>query len=1114
MVYLPGWWQFRSGSRRAAARRRAQRRFFRPRLKGLEERYLLDAVPAFPGAVGFGALATGGRGGTVYHVTNLNDSGPGSFRDAVAHTNRTVVFDVGGTIHLNSAVSVASNLTIAGQTAPGDGIAIIGREVSFSNSHNDIVRYLRFRQGSLDPDHSKSTLGLSSASDMIFDHVSIEFGSWDNIDVNSSTNITFQNCIIADPIYQQFNAHQASGSITWYNDVWANAHNRNPLATGNTEYVNNVVYNFQAGYTAGNTSGHFSHDVIDNYFITGPSTSNAADTFYQMANQSLYFSGNYEDSNRDGRLNGGSMGLPGGTTRLGAPWSPVTASLATTGAADAYAYDLANAGDSLHRDGVDAQVIGDVTSLGRSGHLWTSQTQTGLPNNGYGVLNGGPTLPDSDGDGMPDGWEVYYGLNPAVNNAKGDFDGTGYTNIEKYVNGLADGSYGWVPVPWQSGDVGGIGLAGTTHYHADGSFTVGGSGLGIGGTNDQFTFVSQPFSLDGTLTTQVLSQTNTNGRAEAGVMFRNSTADNAAFAEADVTPDGHVFFQWRASDGGSSSYAVAYAHAPVWVQLTRAGSTFTASYSTDGTTWTPVGTHVVDLAADPLAGLVVSSHDNTALSTATFANVSVLPAGVMDQDIGSPAVHGSATFDQTDGAWTVSGSGADIWNTADQFHFAYQGFSGDGEITARVTAVGNTGTFAKAGVMIRDSLAANSMHALVDVTPGAGVEFIRRTATGANAVSNFDSGVAAPYWVRLARRGYTFTAYDSSDGVNWHLVGSVDIPMAQTVYAGLAVCAFNNGAVNASTFDNVSVVAQADLSAAFSQTGAVSDGAAFAGGLDGNGDAYSAALLGSALSANGYDFNLGAADAANAVQAAGQTISLPAGQFAVLSLLGTGVNGPQPGQTFIVSYADGSSDTFTQDLSDWLAPQGYGGEAVAAALGYYNYQDGSSPAVANYLYQYSFILNGRKAVSSITLPANGNVLVLALDLGTAGTANPAPTAARGSAGGGISAQGTGVQNADPGATTGEGFRDGLTPGAPVADVPVVPGNGATFQGRGTPGGQPANVHMIAQAEHRQAATTRPFVTPSAWTPRRRAEALDVVLAELGDGLSLADQPPDAVGDTD
>jgi hypothetical protein len=105
------------------------------------------AAVAFPGAVGFGAGATGGAGGSTYHVTNLNDSGAGSFRDAVSSSGRIVVFDVGGYINLSSPVSVKSNITIEGNTAPGQGIGLMGREVSFANSSNDIVQYVRFRQG-------------------------------------------------------------------------------------------------------------------------------------------------------------------------------------------------------------------------------------------------------------------------------------------------------------------------------------------------------------------------------------------------------------------------------------------------------------------------------------------------------------------------------------------------------------------------------------------------------------------------------------------------------------------------------------------------------------------------------------------------------------------------------------------------------------------------------------------------------------------------------------------------------------------------------------------------------------------------------------------------------
>jgi len=400
---------------------------------------------AFPGALGFGKKATGGRGYAVYHVTNLNDTGAGSFRDAVSAENRIVVFDVGGYVLLTTAVSAKSNLTIAGQTAPGDGIGFQGFEVSFNAASNVIVRYVRFRQGLIDPDWRKSGINLLNGSNMIFDHISIEFAQYNNIDAVGATNITMQYSINADPTHQQFGAHtEGGGFFTWYANLWANAHGRLPLAKANTQFVNNVAYNYQYAYCAGDTGGSNWHDIINNYFIAGPSTNAPGDDFYQMnAGQTVYASGNLLDSNADGTLNGTDAGQPGGTTKASKANSTDTASLPTTSAADAYADVLANAGAwPKNRDQVDSLVVADVKSLGKSGKLWTDQNATGLTNSGYGTLAGGTALVDTDKDGMPDAWETKYGLNPNdPSDATGDFDKTGYTNIEKYINGIVDGLY-------------------------------------------------------------------------------------------------------------------------------------------------------------------------------------------------------------------------------------------------------------------------------------------------------------------------------------------------------------------------------------------------------------------------------------------------------------------------------------------------------------------------------------------------------------------------------------------------------------------------------------------------------------------------------------------------
>jgi hypothetical protein len=359
---------------------------------------------AFSGAVGFGANTNGGNNGTVYTVTTLSDNGTGSFRTAVSSGNRTVKFSVSGYITLASAVSVSSNITILGNTAPGQGIGIMGAEVSFYGSHDIICRYVRFRQGT-EGDSGESSVNIGSsggsgdptATNIIFDHCSFEFGQWDTVDGVGCANVTVQYCIIADPINQQFGAHIEGGNVTWYRNLWVNAHNRQPLAKNNTQYINNVTYNYGAAYTVANTGGDFKHDIVNNYFITGPATTSASNCFYQMdSGQSVYSSGNELDSNNDGTLNGSSVS-PSGVTVLTSPWVSTTNGLANMTAAAAYSYVLSNAGD-LPYDSVDSLVISQVEKLGKGttgytsgtdgpgGGLYTSQDQDGLANDGYGTL--------------------------------------------------------------------------------------------------------------------------------------------------------------------------------------------------------------------------------------------------------------------------------------------------------------------------------------------------------------------------------------------------------------------------------------------------------------------------------------------------------------------------------------------------------------------------------------------------------------------------------------------------------------------------------------------------------------------------------------------------------
>lgn len=347
---------------------------------------LASAQNAFPGALGFGAIATGGNSGTTVYVTNLNDSGAGSFRDAVSESKRNIEFQVSGYIELSSAVSLSSDITLNGQTAPGNGIGIMGGEVSASGKNNIIIRNLRMRQGTLDSDTGKSAFNMGDASNIILDHCSVEYGQWDSVDAVGAVNITVSNSIIALPIGQQFGAHVETGPATFYGNLWVSAHNRQPLAKSNSQYINNVVYNYQAAYTVANTGGDFYHDIINNYFIVGPSTTSSNNAFYQInSGQTVYATGNYLDTNKDGVLNGAAHNTVGSATVASKPFSDTSLSMATLTAAQAYTSVLENVG-ATPRDEVDTYVVTLVQSLGTEGKIIGNQDDTGLSNGGYGTL--------------------------------------------------------------------------------------------------------------------------------------------------------------------------------------------------------------------------------------------------------------------------------------------------------------------------------------------------------------------------------------------------------------------------------------------------------------------------------------------------------------------------------------------------------------------------------------------------------------------------------------------------------------------------------------------------------------------------------------------------------
>ena len=399
---------------------------------------------AFPEAEGFGRFATGARtnlgSASVYHVTNLNDSGAGSFRDAVSQANRFVVFDVGGVVTLNSVAVISSNVTIAGQTAPG-GFAVYGDRLAFNGANNTVSRYIAVRKG--EAGTREDSVSLSRGSNMIFDHMSVTWGVDETFSMNPDSgqvidNITIQNTVIAQGLDRL--GHSAGGLMTLgegsrfsiIKSLFADNVTRNPKVRGENEFINNVIYGYEtAGYIMGDTVNMSSHaNAIGNYFIEGPV--DGSSPFASGTPQfEIYGADNWVDGDRDGLLDGSRITTYPGATVAATPFAfPTTASMT---AQQAVSFVTQHAGPTITRDEVDTRIMQGVLSYGTLGGVILRDTDLfptfAAPRVAFG------RLADTDNDGMPDGWERSRGLNPASATDWKTLSG-GYTNLELYLNEL------------------------------------------------------------------------------------------------------------------------------------------------------------------------------------------------------------------------------------------------------------------------------------------------------------------------------------------------------------------------------------------------------------------------------------------------------------------------------------------------------------------------------------------------------------------------------------------------------------------------------------------------------------------------------------------------------
>ena len=422
---------------------------------------------AFPGAEGFGRFATGGRGGAIFHVTNLNDSGTGSLRDAVSQPNRIVVFDVCGVIKLSSGLVFSKNLTILGQTAPGEGVQVYGDRVSFSGADNIIVRHMRFRMGK-GGTSGKDAAGVANGRNMIFDHLSVLWGrdecfsiSWDNKGTEPA-DITIQNSIIGQGLQTHScgGLMQTSGGVTLYRNLYIENKTRNPKVKGLNQFVNNVVYNWGGGgcYLMGRESaGNSWADIENNYFVKGPWNANTSPLSEGNENFQFFGAGNYYDSNKDGQLNGtaitdaeytASGGLRRATlgeiTDLPKAFPEIAGKMSAEAALQ---WMIDSVGPSLPvRDEVDKYLVDMMSSFGTLGSTDGISDEKSLPHGGTGVLYPGNKPQDTDGDGIPDEWETAHGLNPNNDADAAAIAANGYANIENYVFSI-DKAYPYVKGP-------------------------------------------------------------------------------------------------------------------------------------------------------------------------------------------------------------------------------------------------------------------------------------------------------------------------------------------------------------------------------------------------------------------------------------------------------------------------------------------------------------------------------------------------------------------------------------------------------------------------------------------------------------------------------------------
>lgn len=414
-----------------------------------------DSTVAFPGAEGFGKYTTGGRGGKVWIVTTLNDAGPGSLREAISKKEtRVIVFALSGTIALESPLKInAGNITIAGQSAPGDGICLKNFPLQVS-ADNVIIRYLRFRLGDERKQQDDAITGVGRKN-IIIDHCSMSWATDECASFYRNKNFTLQWCIISESLNHSVHEKGDHGyggiwggeGASFHHNLLANHTSRMPRFSGSSttpnppgelvDFTNNVIYNWAANNTYGGEKGRYN--VVNNYYKPGPSTKSKKPWMVNPSSPvgKFFIAGNCLYGNElitKDNWKGVKMDHPD-SAYAKIPFE--VKFIPQQKAENAFDEIVKYAGASFKRDAVDSRIADEVrkgeAKSGKSGNgIIDSQSEVG----GWPELKSLTPPVDTDKDGMPDEWETRHKLNSHVADSEGYDLNKSYTNIEVYLNEL------------------------------------------------------------------------------------------------------------------------------------------------------------------------------------------------------------------------------------------------------------------------------------------------------------------------------------------------------------------------------------------------------------------------------------------------------------------------------------------------------------------------------------------------------------------------------------------------------------------------------------------------------------------------------------------------------